>query len=123
MSSQCDDIVQLQEPPEDRLQRLLWLEYQKIRFMYRAGAIEQAQATSMRLKAYRDYEEDLEWWTKQRQLYQKQIEDIKRTTELRIKLNKECTLDTALELIGAYSGEEWKYNKMRREENDMGYNK
>ena len=50
--------------------------------------------------------------------YKKCIAGIRRTEELRVKLNKNCTLETALELIGIYSGQEYLYNKMEVSKNE-----
>ena len=76
-------------------------------------------ATTMRLKAYREYEQKLYEWEQCNKLYKEFTDNILKTDSLRCKLNKECTLDTALQIIGIYSGQEKHYEKMRREQNDI----
>ena len=56
MDIKPDKICKLDTCPSDSLQATLWTCYKNIKHLYQTGQIERSMATTMRLKAYTDYE-------------------------------------------------------------------
>ena len=75
--------------------------------------ITQRQASNIKNKIYRTYNDNIKQYKFKKDMFNKHIEKIKETEDLRILLRKqlneqnEYSLNTALKLIELYSNERW----------------
>lgn len=98
------------------LEMQLYLVIKQILIMYYNNQINKEQANILKQKAIRKYEDDLNQYNFEKEMFKKYVEDIRKTEELRIKLRKQLNentdlneiLNTCIELIELYSGEEFK---------------
>lgn len=89
----------------------LYLVIKRLLIMYYNNQISLEEAKKIKSKAIKEYENQIFLY----EIYQQHIENIKKTENLRIKLRKQLNsntevndvLNTAIELIQLYSGEEF----------------
>ena len=93
----------------------LFLVIQQILKMYSNNQLSKEQANKYRVLAIKDYNNKIKEYEVENEMFKKYIEDIKKTENLRIELRKQLNKDTELnevintciELIQLYSGEEF----------------
>lgn len=98
------------------LEMQLYLVIKQILIMYFNNQINKEQANIQKQKAIGKYESDLKLYEFQKNMFEEHVENIKKTENLRIKLRKQLNentelgeiLNTCIELIELYSGEEFK---------------
>lgn len=98
------------------LEMQLYLVIKQILIMYFNNQINKEQANNLKQKAIKKYEDDLKLYEFKNNIFQTHIDNIKKTENLRIKLRKQLNentelaeiVNTCIELIELYSGEEFK---------------
>lgn len=116
-----EDIKKYDDVPQgyELLEIYVFISLKRIILMYQNNQLNKEQAQKLKEKINSEYETRKKEYEFKQSLFQKHVENIKKTeslrTKLRKKLNSKCTTDTdmaetltiCIELIQLYSGEEF----------------